>query len=231
MGSRPAGRWTWTRVAPGGLAVGSGVLGLAPLLEGGVLMASPSEIAVRPTTLQTARRGRRPHGEALEGDVVLGLGQAHGTAFFRRRTAGVTARPTEELHSLGRHFERGARGPLRGVPDAWVAVVVRIQPALDQHLAPLAQILVRRFGLFAPHRDAEPDRLLHLVAGVVSVGAVGRHVKIGDGLATGRVAHLRIAPEVANEDDFVKHGDSPYQWGSRFVRPGRPSKAGSSHWC
>src|SRR3990170_2211930 len=192
MGSRPAGRWTWTRVAPGGLAAGSGVLGLAPLLEGGVAMASPSEIAVRPTTL-------------------------------RRRA--------QESHRLRRHLERGARRPIGGVPDARVAIIVRVQPALDQHLAPLAQVLMRRLGLLAPHRDAEPDRLLDLVAGVVVVGAIGRHAQVRDGLATGRVAHLRIAPEVANEDDFVKHGDSPYQWGSSFVRPGWPSKAGSSHRC
>src|SRR3990170_4219753 len=231
MGSKPAGRWTWTRVAPGGLAAGSGVLGLAPLLEGGVAMASPSEIAVRPTTLRRRAGGRRPHGEALEGDVVLGLGQAHGAALVRRRTTGVTARRAQESHRLRRHLERGARRPIGGVPDARVAIIVRVQPALDQHLAPLAQVLMRRLGLLAPHRDAEPDRLLDLVAGVVVVGAIGRHAQVRDGLATGRVAHLRIAPEVANEDDFVKHGDSPYQWGSSFVRPGWPSKAGSSHRC
>src|SRR3972149_1892143 len=77
-----------------------------------------------------------------------------------------------------------------------------------------------RLGLLAPPRHAEPDRLLDLVAGVVGIGAVGRHVQIGDGLATGRVAHLRITPEVANEDDFVEHGDSPYQWGQVPFGPG-----------
>ena len=78
-------------------------------------------------------------------------------------------------------------------------------------------------GLLAPHRDAEPDRLFDLVAGAVGVGPVGGHAERGHRLAAGRVAHLGVAAEVANENQLVEHGELLVRWGSfcRF-RPGWP---------
>src|SRR5438128_2500199 len=68
----------------------------------------------------------------------------------------------------------------------------------------LVEVLAARLGLLAPDDDGEEARFLPLLAGLGRVVAVDRHPEIRDGGAAGRVAQLRGAGQVADEQYLVE---------------------------
>src|SRR5271157_1294938 len=94
---------------------------------------------------------------AFIGDGARAIGRTAGLS-----AAGFRLAPrAEEAHGGGGHLKGSLRAAVLGGPDARPAgLLVRGQPAFDQHLRTLLQVLVADLGLLAPGGDAEPDRLL-----------------------------------------------------------------------
>src|SRR5262249_25614221 len=94
---------------------------------------------------------------------------------------------------VGRDLERD---PLLAVATLELAGA---EAALDEHAVALAQVLRRPLGTVAPDGDPEPVGRLHPFAGLLVLRAlVDRDAELGHRAAVGRVAHLGIAPEVAD---------------------------------
>src|SRR5581483_1965571 len=104
------------------------------------------------------------------------------------------------------HFEfiiRRSRAILTDPNARTAGVFVRYEPALDQHLAAFAQILVANLCPFAPGAAAKPgcsfDCLAFIVGVLVVVGdGEGRHRCAG-----GRITHFRVSSEMTYECGFV----------------------------
>src|SRR3990172_254026 len=184
--------------------------GMGPLM-GGVFFGN--------SVMQSSRPG-----QTLEGDLLIARRGRRGLPFggFGPGTllAGAAA---EEAHRLRHNLVRGGGGSVRAGIGAWVAGgAIGREASLDPHLAPLGKVLLARLGLFAPSGDADPNRFFHLLPRGVIVGAVDSDGKRGDRLPVRRVAHLGIAAEVTDQNDFVEHSSPPPRVERRMTpRPGR----------
>ena len=76
--------------------------------------------------------------------------------------------------------------------------------ALDEHEAPLGEVLRTGFGLPVPKDDLVPFRLVDLLAPVVGVALIRSHVQAAYGLSGLGVAHLGIAPEPSDDHHLVE---------------------------
>src|SRR5215467_4423705 len=141
--------------------------------------------------------------------VELARGLLGGLAFTRgdRRLVVVAAArarvahpraAAEHLHALGDDLGRVALLAFLVLPLA------RAQRALDVDLRALLQVLARDLGEAVEEHHAMPlGALLLLAARLVLPLVGGRDRDVGDRAALGGVAGLRIAPEVAYDDDLV----------------------------
>src|SRR2546425_9538922 len=83
--------------------------------------------------------------------------------------------PAHELDALGHHLGGAALLAVLGLP------VARLQPAFDEDLAALVEVLAARLGLLAPHHDGEEARLFALLPALRAVVSVARHSAIRPG--------------------------------------------------
>src|SRR5690606_3037851 len=100
-----------------------------------------------------------------------------------------------------------------------VAILARLvlplagaQAALDVELRTLAQVLAGDLRELPEEHHAVPFGALLLLAGLfVLPGLGGGQRDVGDGVAAGGVARIRVGAAVADQDDFVdsaSHGPS-----------------------
>src|SRR5262245_11419993 len=158
----------------------------------------------------------------LERDVVVHVVEAggrlrrlasrrarrRGTARFAMLVGTRAAHPfaaAEHLHLLG--------DDLGGVVVLAFLVLplARLQAALDVHRAPFLEVLTSDLGQSVVEDDAMPLGFLLLLAAVAVLPvAGGGDADVADRCAAGRVAHLGVAAEVADDDDLVDrcHGAS-----------------------
>src|SRR3954451_23460849 len=90
---------------------------------------------------------------------------------------------------------------------ALVAVLVvplpGLKAALHVDLLPLGEVFRQRFGRLPPQHHAVPLGLLLALTGLVVPVLGGRHVERRNRCAARGKAQLRVAPEIADQDDFV----------------------------
>src|SRR5262249_47453613 len=90
---------------------------------------------------------------------------------------------------------------------ALVAVLVVVgpglDPALDEHLAALREILRAHLGALAPYHDAGPLGALLTLPVLVVPALAGGEAELAHALTARCVPHVRIGAEVPYEDDFV----------------------------
>src|SRR2546422_1570168 len=153
----------------------------------------------------------------LERDVVVlrgprflrkRLGRRHGG---RRR--GLAA--SHELDALGHHLHHV---PLLAVLTFPLA---RLEPALDQDRTALVEVLAAALRLLAPGDDREERGLFALVAPLRRVVAVDRQPQVGHGGAARRVAQLRGAGQIADQEDLVEARHQPTSSSTSGVFAGR----------
>src|SRR5262249_36636553 len=116
------------------------------------------------------------------------------------------AATAEELHGVGDHLDGLALGAVLCLPLA------PLEPAVDADGAALGEVLRAVLALRAPDGDVEVVRLLRpLAGGRVLAARVHGAPEAADGHAARRVPELRIACEVADEDDAIDicHGPTP----------------------
>src|SRR5262249_57457948 len=91
---------------------------------------------------------------------------------------------------------------------ALVAVLVVVLPgahgALDEHLPALGEVLPAGLGLLPPHDHVVPLGALLALALVVGPDVAGRHREPPDRLTARREAYLRVAPDIADDQDPVE---------------------------
>src|SRR5688572_3078493 len=117
----------------------------------------------------------------------------------RRRGSGALAlRAAHELDPLGHDLGGRALLTVLALP------VARLQPALDEDLAALVEVLPARLGLLAPHHDGEEAHFLALLAALGAVVAVDRQAQIRHGGAARGVAQLRGTRQVADQQHLVQ---------------------------
>ena len=112
---------------------------------------------------------------------------------------GLTAAATvEHLHLVGDDFGRVA------IVAVFVLPFARLQPAFDVDLAAFAQVFA---GDFAEPREADDDvplGALLLLAGLFVLPRLGgRKAQVRHRRTALCVSSLRIAPQIADQDDFV----------------------------
>src|SRR5580765_6361663 len=160
-------------------------------------MAQPSsDFASRARGPHTPRRGSKR-------DVVLaaaaGLLVERGGGRHGRWRAGAGPLGTaHELNALGDNLGSRALLAVLALP------VTRLQPALDEDLAALVQVLAARLRLLAPHHDGEEARLLAPLARLGAVVAVHRQPQVGHRGAARRVTKLRGTREVSDQQYLVQ---------------------------
>src|ERR1035437_3251656 len=94
-----------------------------------------------------------------------------------------------------------------------------LEPALDIDLAALPEVLGGPLGERGPSHDPEPLRLFLPFAAGVLVIAVHGNRELGHRLPVGRIPHLWIAAEIADDHRFVeRHRAPPAPLGAGFSR-------------
>src|SRR5437773_2254640 len=146
----------------------------------------------------------------LERDVVVCGARPEVGVGLRRRARGdvrvlaaAALAAAEELHGVGDHLDRLALGAVLRLPLA------PLEAAVDRDRAALGEVLRAVLALVAPDRDVEVVRLLRpLAGGRILAPRVHREPQAADGHPARRVPELRVAREVADEDDAVDVGHS-----------------------
>lgn len=125
------------------------------------------------------------------------------TFFITAAASGTitTLRAAEELHAFAHDTEAGAL-----LASLLVLPGVHLQTAFNEHRSAFVQILASQLCEFRPQDDIDKSDLLDLFTALGAVNAVHRETDVADGAAFGRVAHLGVAGEVADEHDFVVGG-------------------------
>src|SRR6185437_3985309 len=120
----------------------------------------------------------------------------------RETTAVLSAIPgAQELDRIGNDIHRLALVALLVLPFP------PFQAPVDGHRASLLEVLGAVLALRAPDRDVEVVGLVDPLTGLVTPACVHRDPKAAHRVATARdVAQLRVAREVAREDDSVDVG-------------------------
>jgi hypothetical protein len=126
------------------------------------------------------------------GRLLVGVRHSPG------RAAALVTVPTEKAHIAGRHFEGGA-----WLPGALVEERPCFDDARHQHPIPPVHVLARHLGELVPAGDAVPGGDV-----LVFHPATGRYREGRHRHATGRVAHLCIGARIANDGQFLIHGQS-----------------------
>src|SRR5204863_6870580 len=110
---------------------------------------------------------------------------------------------------------------------ALVAVLVRVfvslEPALDVYLLSFDQIAGQRFGLLAPQIDVVPLGAFLPLARFVVPDFRRRHAEFRHGGAARRIAQLRVAPEIADQNDLVDASHRPRFYPSSVELPAAPA--------
>src|SRR3990170_691055 len=119
----------------------------------------------------------------------------HRLVLLRQRRA---ARPIKEQHPVGDDLRAIALLTVRGIPGAGALAT------LDIHPAALLQELTALLRQLTPGHHAEPFGLLASLTVRGGIVAAGSHPKAGQGVAVGRIAHLRIRPQVADDHNLVE---------------------------
>src|SRR5512139_430487 len=143
---------------------------------------------------------------------ALGSGRGAATGLTARGGLGTRARrlvvvvhvghaaaaaPAQHLHAVAANFG--------GVfLDAFlVGVLAGADRAFDVDLAALFQVLAAHFGGAPEEADSVPFCLLYHLAGLVLVFVGSGDSEVGDGLSARQVAHFGVAPQVADQNNFV----------------------------
>src|SRR5262245_28286392 len=139
----------------------------------------------------------------LEGNVVVSaarglLGEGRRG---RHRRPGGRSRPLGAAHELDALRDHLGDRPLLAV---LAFPVTRLQPALDEDLTALVEVLTARLRLLAPHDNGEEARLLPPLTALHGVVAVHREAQIGHSGAAGRVPELRRAGQVADQQNLIE---------------------------
>src|SRR4029079_7048053 len=110
-----------------------------------------------------------------------------------------------EVHdAVGRDLERR---PLLAVAALELA---GLEATLDEHAVALAQVFRGPLGAVAPDADPEPVGLLDPLPGLLVLRAlVDRDVELRHGPAVGRVPHLRIRAQVADDHRLAQRHRRP----------------------
>src|SRR5699024_1558116 len=106
----------------------------------------------------------------------------HSGSVAATTTASVVA-PTEELHLFGDKLGDVALLAVLALVGAG------LDPSLDVHQPPLAQVLRAGLRETPPRHHAEPLGLFAALTARGGVVAAGRDVEVRDRVAVGRVAH------------------------------------------
>ena len=138
-------------------------------------------------------------GLPLRRRSVFVLITAGGHAFAPTR---AVAAPVEELHALGLDLGGVAVLPVLVLPFAG------LQAAFHIHEAALGEIIGAVLRLTLENGNAVPFGALHLVAVTVHIGLVRGDIQAGDGRTGLGVAQFGVAPQTADDHDFIEHGDN-----------------------
>ena len=92
------------------------------------------------------------------------------------------------------------------MPSLLVVPCVHLQPAFDENRSALFQVLTGHLRCSSPERDIHKCDFLALLATVGGVSTVYGDSKVADGAAFRRVTHLRIACDIAEQENFVEIG-------------------------
>src|SRR5258705_4677206 len=161
----------------------------------------------------------------LEGDIVVGdrlhrrllvaaaPGHRRAAALHRRPRTAAAASAAEQRDGVGLGLWRVAPVFLLFVPLA------RLQAALDVDLLALGEIFLQALRLLAPQDDAVPLGFFLALPALVVPHLGGREIQRGDRRAAGRVAKLRVAPEISHEDYLVHASHSRLRSGCRSGQP------------
>ncbi len=141
----------------------------------------------------------------LERQIVR-IHRCSDAAGARRVIVGFHARGTRHAAAALAEKQHGLRDDFRLV--ALLAVLTfplaGLDAALDEYLGALAQVLGAELRLLAPRDDAEPLGLFLALALGVLVVAIDGNRELGYRLATGRVTHLRITAQIADDHALVE---------------------------
>src|SRR3990172_9059688 len=131
------------------------------------------------------------------------LRRLHRLMLLRQRCA---ARPVQKQHPVGDDLRPIALLTVRGIPGAGALATLNIHPAA------LLQELTALLRQLPPGHHAEPLGLLASLTIRGGIVAAGSHPKAGQGVAVGRIAHLRIRPQVTDDHNLVeaRHVPSPF---------------------
>src|SRR5215470_14421481 len=145
--------------------------------------------------------------------ATLEAAAAFGRAHQRRPLAALTITPRIQHHELAAEaLQHDFRRVFLGA--VLVGVFARLELALEIDLRALAQILLGDLAqVLVEDHDAVPLGLfLPLARRLVTPGFGGCNGEVDHGIAGGQTPHLRVAPEIADQYDFVdapRHCSSP----------------------
>jgi hypothetical protein len=143
---------------------------------------------------------RDPAGRLAGALALCGRPGLVAAALEVGRAATHSFAAAEHLHVVGDDLGRVAILPVLVLPLA------RAQPAFDVDRPALLEVLAGNLRQAPEERDAMPlGRFLHLAAGLVLPPVGRRNGDVGDRRAVRGVTRLRVAAQVADQDDFI-HG-------------------------
>ena len=129
-----------------------------------------------------------------------GRGAARGTVVAASLVTGGLAHAfaaTEHLHLVGDDVGRVFLNAI------FVGVLAGFQAAFHIDGAALFEVLAGDFSQFAKEGDTVPLGLFYQLSSLAFVFAAGGNGDVGDRLTAGQITNFRIAPQVADQNDFV----------------------------
>src|ERR1044071_968667 len=125
-------------------------------------------------------------------------------SLLRLLTTAAAGTATEHLHHLADHFEFT---PL--LARLLVIPGIELEPAFDENRAAFLEIFARHLGSATPKGHVDKGDFFTLLAVIERVLAIDRNPEISDRAAFRRVAHFRVAGQVAEEENFIVAGHAP----------------------
>src|SRR5262245_6285999 len=154
-------------------------------------------------------------GDRLHRRLVTASVRHRCAATFHRSAASAATTAAEQRDPVRLDF---CRIPLVAV---LVIPLARLQATFDVDLLALRQVLLQALRLLAPQDDAVPLGFFLALSALVVPHLGRRKVQRRHGSATRRVAELRIAAKIADEDYFVHASHrcpSSFGWFSAAVK-------------